>query len=167
MIIFDLDQTLADTSSVEALRQSRRWSQIMSRLCELAVYDGITPLLARLHNREQPLAIVTKSPDLIAKGLIKLHNWPIDIVIGHHQVSAKKPDPEGLLLAMREAGATPQETFHVGDQPDDTIASRAAGVTAIGAGWGISKVDVLASSKPDYLFDSVNALADYFRIQFP
>ena len=72
-----------------------------------------------------------------------------------------KPDPEGLLVAMRKAGAEPEGTFHVGDRPEDTQASRAAGVTAIGAGWGLADIGALAASKPDRLFVRVQQLRSY------
>ncbi|MAM83763.1 MAG: hypothetical protein CL472_03700 [Acidobacteria bacterium] len=125
------------------------------------VYDGIHDLLAELHGRGQKLAIVTKSPDMVAKAFIRQHRWPIDIVVGYHQVSRRKPDPEGLLLAMKQGGASPGSTFHVGDQAQDTEASRAAGVVALGSAWGIVDTAELIASAPDGLFPSVAALREF------
>ena len=130
----------------------------MARASQLAVYDGVHDLLADLHERGQQIAIVTNSPDMVPKAFIKQHGWPIDIVIGYHQVKRRKPDPEGLLLAMKLGGATPEETVHVGDQDKDTEASRAAGVVAIGAGWGAASRADLAASLPDHLFMTVAEL---------
>ena len=161
MIIFDFDQTLVDTSPVEALRAARRWREVMAQAPKLRVYDGIGELLAALHGKGQKLAIVTKSPDMVPKAFIKQHKWPIDIVVGYHQVKKRKPDPEGLLIAMQQAGASPKETFHVGDQPEDTEASRGAGVTAIGSTWGIADAAALKASKPDRIFDAVPELAAF------
>jgi len=158
MIIFDFDQTLVDTSPVEALRAARRWKDVMAQAPKLRVYDGVTELLAALHAEGQKLAIVTKSPDMVPKAFIKQHKWPIDIVVGYHQVKKRKPDPEGLLLAMKQGGASADETFHVGDQPEDTEASRGAGVVAIGSAWGIADAALLKASKPDHLFDTVAKL---------
>ena len=158
MVIFDFDQTLVDTSPVEALRAARRWRDVMAQAPKLVVYDGVGELLAALHEKRQPLAIVTKSPDMVPKAFIKQHKWPIDIVVGYHQVTRRKPDPEGLLLAMKQAGAGPAETFHVGDQPEDTEASRAARVTAIGSAWGLVDVAALEASKPDRIFKSAGEL---------
>jgi HAD superfamily hydrolase (TIGR01662 family) len=161
MIIFDFDQTLVDTSPVEALRAGRRWRDVMAQAPKLRVYDGIGELLAALHAKGQKLAIVTKSPDMVPKAFIKQHKWPIDIVVGYHQVKKRKPDPEGLLLAMQQAGAPPEETFHVGDQPEDTEASRAAGVTAIGSAWGIADAAALKASNPDRIFGTVSELTAF------
>jgi phosphoglycolate phosphatase-like HAD superfamily hydrolase len=59
---------------------------------------------------------------------------------------------------FRQAGASPNETFHVGDQPEDTKALRAANVVAIGSAWGIADKTALKASKPDRIFDTVDEL---------
>jgi HAD superfamily hydrolase (TIGR01549 family) len=129
MIIFDFDQTLVDTSSVEHLRAARNWKAVMAQASKLPVYDGINELIQELYKAGQTIAIVTKSPDMVPKAFIKAHGWPIKIVVGYHHVKNRKPHPEGLLLAMSKAGALPDKTYHVGDQPQDTEASRGANVT--------------------------------------
>jgi phosphoglycolate phosphatase-like HAD superfamily hydrolase len=115
----------------------------------------------RLEKDDLFLAIVTKSPDMVPKAFIKQHKWPIDIVVGYHQVQRRKPDPQGILLAMSRAGAKPDETYHVGDQPEDTEASRAAGVIAIGSAWGADDVLALKVSEPDFLFNTVTDLRSF------
>lgn len=162
MVIFDFDQTLVDTSPVEHLRSARNWSAVMAQAPKLRVYEGIHELLKELHDAGQTLAIVTKSPDMIAKAFIRTHAWPIDIVLGYHQVSKNKPDPEGLLLAMSKARASAEDTYHVGDQAQDVEASRGAGVTALGAAWGITDLAELKASAPDEIFASVAELTAFF-----
>ena len=127
----------------------------MARAPDLEVYDGVGDLLDVLHKRGQKLAIVTKSPDMVPKAFIRTHRWPIEIVVGYHHVKKRKPDPEGLLLAMAQAGETPSTSFHIGDQREDTEASRAAGMAAIGAAWGVPDAADLEASKPDAIFKSV------------
>lgn len=161
MIIFDFDQTLVDTQPVEHLRSAGNWKGVMARVAQLEVYDGINALLGSLKERGHKLAIVTKSPDMVPKAFIRQYDWPVDIVVGYHQVTQRKPHPAGLLLAMKLAAAEPGQSFHVGDQAQDTEASRAAGVIAIGSGWGIADVAELKASRPDHLFMSVSELAAY------
>ncbi len=98
---------------------------------------------------------------MVPKAFIRAHKWPIDIVVGYHHVKKRKPDPEGLILAMSQAGADPRSTFHVGDQPEDTEASRAAGVMALGAAWGIQDAAALEASKPDCIFKSVEQFKSF------
>jgi beta-phosphoglucomutase-like phosphatase (HAD superfamily) len=100
MIIFDFDQTLVDTRPVESLRAARRWREVMAAAPRLVVYDGINELLKSMHKLGQTLAIVTKSPDMVPKAFIRQHKWPIDIIVGYHQVTNRKPDHEGFLLVM-------------------------------------------------------------------
>jgi HAD superfamily hydrolase (TIGR01549 family) len=161
MIIFDFDQTLVDTRPVEALRAARRWKDVLAQASRLKVYDGINELLHIMHREGQTLAIVTKSPDMVPKAFVRQHRWPIDIVVGYHQVRNRKPHPEGLLLAMSQAGASPEHTFHVGDQPEDTEASRAAEVVAIGSAWGLEDPTALEASNPDHIFSTVDKLESF------
>jgi HAD superfamily hydrolase (TIGR01549 family) len=163
MVIFDFDQTLVDTSSVEQLRSARNWKGVMAQASKLPVYGGITELLQELHKSGQTIAIVTKSPDMVPKAFVKAHGWPIDIVVGYHHVKNRKPHPEGLLLAMSKAQANPSDTFHVGDQPQDTEASRGANVIALGSAWGCMDTADLHASKPDAVFASVSELRTYFE----
>ena len=163
MIIFDFDLTLVDTQPVAALRAARNWRAVMARASALPVYDGVHELLDELHERGQTLAIVTKSPNMVPRRFVELYNWPITIVLGYHQVTRRKPHPDALLLAMESAGAEPATSFHVGDQPEDTEASRAAHVVALGAAWGLADHRPLVASAPDHLFLSVAELRRFFR----
>ncbi|MER9545242.1 HAD hydrolase-like protein [Mesorhizobium sp. M0437] len=163
MIIFDFDQTLVDTSSVEHLRAAGNWKAVMAQAAKLPVYDGINELIQELHEAGQTIAIVTKSPDMVPRAFIKAHGWPIDIVVGYHHVKNRKPHPEGLLLAMSKAPAASDVSYHVGDQAHDTEASRGAKVVAVGSAWGCSDMSELEASKPDVLFSSVAALRKYFK----
>ena len=162
MLIFDFDQTLADTRQAAPLRQERNWSCVRAVMRNVVPYPGITGLLGELHALGQPLAILTSSPDMVAKEFVQRHNWPIETILGYHQMGRRqKPDPYGINLALRQHGADAGTSYHVGDREQDTLASRAAGVIAIGAGWGSEEVDRLRASQPDQLFMSVEELRDY------
>jgi HAD superfamily hydrolase (TIGR01509 family) len=166
VIIFDFDQTLVDTSPVEHLRAQRAWGAVMAQANKLPVYEGITPLIVELASRQVPLAIVTKSPDMVPKHFVRTHKWPIDIVLGYHQIRNRKPHPEGLLMALNRAGVEAQHAVHIGDQAEDTEAARAAGITAIGVHWGLSDCGALEASAPDALFGTVTLLRDYLLQRF-
>lgn len=127
----------------------------------LRVYDGVTALLSSLHAAGEKLAIVTKSPSMVPQAFIRQHSWPIDVVVAFHDVRARKPDPEGLHLALKKVGARAADSFHIGDQPEDTQASRAAGIVALGAAWGLDDRASLIASRPDRIFESVADLATY------
>jgi phosphoglycolate phosphatase len=51
-----------------------------------------------------------------------------------------KPHPSMILKAMEETGASPADTVMIGDTTFDMEMARAAGVGAIGVGWGYHPV---------------------------
>lgn len=172
MIIFDFDQTLVDTRSTEHLRSSRRWNDVMRRSSDLVPYPGVTEMLGDLGELGQELAIVTNSPNMIPKMFAQRYAWPIsvDCILGFHQVrrDRRKPDPEGLLLALNHASSVSehQSHFHVGDAPEDTLASRRAQIVSLGAGWGCSSIEDLRQSAPDHLFLTVAELHEFLVSSF-
>ncbi len=59
-------------------------------------------------------------------------------VYGGNSFATKKPDPEGLLQLISEAGAKPDETVMVGDSEVDILTARAAGARSLGCRYGLS-----------------------------
>ncbi len=51
-------------------------------------------------------------------------------------VARGKPDPDMVLRAMRETGATPASTLVVGDTTYDILMARNAGARSVGVAWG-------------------------------
>ena len=162
MLIFDFDQTLVDTSSLAHLRRSRNWAAVGTGMRRLEPYPGISGLINDLHSLNQRIAIVTSSPDMVARGFVQRYKWPIETVVGYHQMRGRqKPDPYGLNLALQACVADPTASYHVGDRAQDTQASRGAGIIAIGAGWGSEELDLLIESQPDHLFTLVDELSSF------
>jgi phosphoglycolate phosphatase len=82
----------------------------------------------------------------------------VRVVLGHHGLldhfitiktaddAPSKPDPGMVLDAMREAGATAENTVVVGDTVYDIGMARAAGAAAIGVAWGYHSREALAAT---------------------
>lgn len=66
-----------------------------------------------------------------------------DIVVGGEDVQAAKPSPEGLLLALRQLGSTPQETLYIGDSTIDAETAQSAGVDFAGVLNGMTTAEEL------------------------
>lgn len=89
----------------------------------------------------------------------------VKLVLGHHglydrfatvqaaDTAPSKPNPTMLHQAMREAGATPQDTVMIGDTVFDIAMARAAGVAAIGVSWGYHPVADLHAAGADVVVD--------------
>lgn len=52
-------------------------------------------------------------------------------VVTAYDVERRKPDPQGLLLALERLGATARDSVYVGDSEVDVLAARAAGMQAV------------------------------------
>src|SRR5271155_3106985 len=74
-------------------------------------------------------------------------------IYGGNSFGTKKPDPEGLLALIREAGVTPQETLMIGDSDVDILTARNAGAWSMGCSYGLSP-HTLVSVPPDCVVDS-------------
>jgi pyrophosphatase PpaX len=100
--------------------------------------SGMDTVLAALAERGHRLGIVTAkrraTVDLAFARLPIEHLF--DVIVGGDETVRHKPDPEPLVLALDRLGAGPEEAAYVGDSPFDMRAARAAGIFAIGVGWG-------------------------------
>ncbi|MBV8517806.1 MAG: HAD family hydrolase [Acidobacteria bacterium] len=118
---------------------------------EVALIDGARELLAALAERGVANGIVTSgsrervSRELAAHALtpyVRASVFGCDVV-------AKKPHPEGLLLAMEKLGVRAEEAVYVGDSPEDIAMARAAGVYSVAVPGTYPNRDALLASAPD------------------
>jgi HAD superfamily hydrolase (TIGR01549 family) len=90
-------------------------------------------VLTRLQGRFQ-LGLVTSGSKSRVEGDLKrtdIKKYFQTIVTGD-DIENPKPHPEGLEIAMRDLGVTPNDTVYVGDAADDFKMAEQAGVTFIG-----------------------------------
>jgi pyrophosphatase PpaX len=119
---------------------------------EVQAFEGVESLLARLHGEGRRLGIVTVKGRLtvdVTFEVLPLRRY-FETVITADDTDRHKPDPEPLVLALERLGASASSAAYVGDSPFDIQAARAAGITAIAAGWGgIHPLERLAAERPD------------------
>jgi phosphoglycolate phosphatase len=65
-----------------------------------------------------------------------------------------------LEAAMRETGSAPHQTIMVGDTSYDMQMARAAGVRAIGVGWGYHAVAALELAGAEVIVDRFEQLLE-------
>lgn len=130
--------------------------------------DEITRMLEAFQQADIKMGIVTgkgrRSTD------ISLAAWELtkyfDVVITGDEVTQPKPHPEGILSALEQLGATPEEAIFVGDSDADVIAGRAAGLRTVGVDWLL--VTQKAGSfdpAPDFLFTHVHDFTKWVLTQ--
>ena len=163
IVLLDLDQTMADTSSFERLRSQRRWDEIASNMPGVLPYPGITDLLAALRERSIRWGVVTSAPrGRYAEPLLKALGVTPHVVIGYEDTDRQKPWPDPLLKAHNKLAQgidplpLPSSTIFVGDRLNDMKAARAAGMKAMAAIWLSRETmsDTSGDAPPDAFLDA-------------
>lgn len=109
------------------------------------VYSGVDELLKSLRSRGIKLGIVSgKSRGAWTITCEHTRLGAFDTLVFDDDVSAPKPDCEGLVKAMSRLGASPSETAYVGDSVDDLEAATAAGTGFFTALWSKSEAETQA-----------------------
>jgi pyrophosphatase PpaX len=129
----------------------------------LAPYVGVPEMLERLQENGRRTAIVSLKPrragdrELDITGLRRF----IHVSVWGDDVARPKPEPDGVLQAIKELGGRPESTLVVGDSPADIKMGRAAGTHTAAALWGASsKEELLLAASPDLVLRSPGHLLD-------
>lgn len=100
-------------------------------------FDGIMDMLAELHRRGYRMAIVSNKPASAVQELnAQFFSGYMNIAVGESTTVRRKPNPDGVLEAIRRMGATPSEAVYVGDSEVDFVTAQNAGIPCITVLWG-------------------------------
>ena len=123
-------------------------------------FPGVIETLQELERRGNPMGVVTsKSNEMMDRGLAYV--GAIDFMktrIGMDSCTVHKPEPEPVLVALRELGYQPHEALFVGDSPHDIASGNAAGVTSVAALWGPFTREQLDKQNPSRYLDRITDL---------
>ena len=123
-------------------------------------FPGVIETLQELERRGNPMGVVTsKSNEMMDRGLAYV--GAIDFMktrIGMDSCTVHKPEPEPVLVALRELGYQPHEALFVGDSPHDIASGNAAGVTSVAALWGPFTREQLDQQSPSRYLDRITDL---------
>lgn len=120
-------------------------------------YPHVRTVLEQLHAvPDYLLGVATgksqRGLDKLMDGLDLRRFFVTTQVADHHP---SKPHPSMILTALAEAGVDAHRAVMIGDTTYDMQMARAAGVPAIGVGWGYHR---LGSADADHLIDDIRAL---------
>jgi pyrophosphatase PpaX len=126
-------------------------------------FEGIDDVLAWLRDAGCRLGVVTvknrATVDLTFE-LLTIGRYFETVVTGD-DTERHKPEPDPLLLALGQLGVGASTAAYVGDSPFDIRAARAAGMTAVAAGWGrIHPTERLEAEQPHHVAHTPGDLAD-------
>tara|TARA_R110002073_G_scaffold25832_3_gene85336 strand:+ start:76268 stop:76933 length:666 start_codon:yes stop_codon:yes gene_type:complete len=105
---------------------------------DTVLFDGMAEVLDQLDQHNIPWGIVTNKPTRFTLPVLQGLNLidRIGPIICPDDVSVRKPDPEGLLIAAKQTHSKPEKCIYVGDHIRDIAAGRNARMTTIAALFG-------------------------------
>ena len=129
-----------ETGDIELENLRRRFLEIYAEnLCrETRLFPGIPQLLATLSENGFNWGVVTNKPGYLTEPLVAqltIQPPPACIVSGDTTTN-RKPHPEPMLLACKQAGSNPHECLYVGDAERDIHAGKQAGMKTLVALFG-------------------------------
>lgn len=127
-------------SEEDALRGLRFYQERFGKVgyLENRVYPGVAEMLRTLSDAGCTLAVATSKPAFYATRILEhfgLDNY-FAYISGSEMDGANGAKSAVVARAMQEIGADPAETAMVGDRRYDMQSARAAGLFAVGAGYG-------------------------------
>ena len=102
-----------------------------ARMTDLTlVYDGVPAMLAALQGASLRLAIGSQKPRHRIEAVLNRDGIAgrLDAVVGGDDVTALKPEPDGILHAVARLESTPASSLYVGDTAIDAEAAARGGL---------------------------------------
>jgi phosphoglycolate phosphatase len=126
------------------------------------LYPGVREVLQVLGDRAVKRALVTNKEQHFTRLLLQRHGLLdlLDRVVCGDSLPRAKPDPAGITDCLHTFGVRPQRALFVGDSSIDVAAARNAGVAVWAVGYGYNMGKPIASSRPDRLLDTLEALLE-------
>jgi phosphoglycolate phosphatase-like HAD superfamily hydrolase len=127
-------------------------------------FHGIRELLGELDCVGKSLAVVTSETSTLSDFALEAFDLRsyFDALVTSDHVLKRKPDPEGVHLALRKMRLSPQECILVGDSAADITAGKNAGLLTGAALWGSETWGDPRAANPDFLFSNVQELRRFF-----
>lgn len=124
-------------------------------------YEGIAAMLAAVAKPGRTLGIATGKKRLGVDHMLRQTGWQaLFTTLQTAECGPSKPDPTLIHRAMAETRHRSETTIMIGDSVFDMQMARAAGVTAIGVGWGYNSLETLERAGADRLVGTVTELQD-------
>ncbi len=131
---------------------------------DLALFDGVLPLLAELRERQHWLAVATGKSRRGLDDVLRTRELA-GLFDGSRTAdeTAGKPDPRMLHELMREFGVEPERTLMIGDTTHDLQMALNAGCASVGVSYGAHEPDAFDALQPRCVVHSVAELHGWLR----
>ena len=140
------------------------------KLDHTTVYPGIQEALAAIQNSgngiPRKMAVLSNKPVNPSRAIVEslgLGQY-FSQVYGGNSFATKKPEPEGALKLVSEAGMQPAQAAIVGDSHVDIRTGRNAGLWTVAVTYGFA-AHTLEAEEPDAVVDTPQELGNIFLSQ--
>ena len=152
------DETVERCREIIAAEYAKCWAD------NTRPYPGIPEMLAGLHERRIPMAVLSNKPHdstrTVVEGYFPEHYF--HIVRGSLPSVPIKPDPAGALQIAEELDILPGRFVYLGDTDTDMRTAVAAGMFAAGALWGFRTAEELAANGAKIIVKNPQEIVDLF-----
>jgi HAD superfamily hydrolase (TIGR01662 family) len=128
---------------------------------KLSSYPTAIETLKTLKSFGHNIGIVTSKMNYVAKKHLEITGLLsyVDLIIGYEDVKEHKPNPEGLLIAMKHFNANKNDTIYVGDHENDILAAKKANIKAVLVFNSLRLLESL-KAEPDLVINSLFDLTE-------
>ena len=123
----------------------------------VTAFPGAKALISTLYRKKYKLGVVSsKKTDLVEHGLSLFGMLDkIQVVIGEEDVKNPKPDPEGILEAMKKLNS--KKALYIGDGVGDILAGKNANIDTVGVLYSDRKQQII-DAEPTHTINNLNEL---------
>lgn len=154
---------IAEENVDEAYR--RFYTYYQEHIAEIPLFPGIREILYRLKDLGIKIGLFTGGGRMSTELCLGTHGiLPLfGVLITGDSVSRPKPDPEGVVTAMKTLGVDASGTLVVGDSSADVESGKRAGASSALVRWSSLPSPYTSAFRPDYTWDAV---AEFERFLF-
>jgi HAD superfamily hydrolase (TIGR01509 family) len=129
-----------------------------------SLIEGVGETLLTLRTRGYQLGIVTSGSRSRVDREVQLSvlKDAFSVIICNEDIVNKKPDPEGLKLAIQALNIDPSQCAYVGDAPEDIEMGRRGNVLTVGVRSTYPSSARVPNANPDLYLKRIAELVDHF-----
>jgi phosphoglycolate phosphatase-like HAD superfamily hydrolase len=161
-VIFDLDQTLVDSSISEIHRKRCDWQLVYSLIPQFKIYFGLTRVFEVFQSKGIRTCIVTTGQRRYAQRVVNHFNIPCEFIVDYSSTPNKKPHPDQMYKALELFSLKSTEVISFGDRAIDIESSNSAGIKSVACLWGTQEKNLLINSKPDFVIEKAIDILIFF-----
>ena len=128
----------------------------------IVLFESVRPAVKQLIANGLTLGIVSTKYHRRIEAFLKREKltYVFKVIVGGEDVTAHKPDPTGLLIAIDKLGYSSSQTVYVGDSVVDAEKAKRANVPFVAVLSGVTSKEAFRDYAPLSIIDNLRSLPD-------